>query len=76
MSVDSDHVASIGFLIRHGYIAVALAFILAMAIEGLEIGWWYLKRLLGKTAPEDQRPLRIWTAPFPRREPAKQKSEE
>jgi hypothetical protein len=69
MSVDIDHVASIGFLIRHGFVAVALALILAMDFEGLEIGWWHLKRFTGKTAPEDQRPLRIWTAPFPRRKP-------
>jgi hypothetical protein len=69
MSVDSGNMTSIGFYVRHVILAVALAFILAIAIECVEVGWWHLKRLMGKTASGDQRPLRIWTAPFRRRKP-------
>jgi hypothetical protein len=69
MSVDSGNMPSIGFYVRHDILAGALAFILMMAIEWVEIGWWHLKRLMGKTAPDDQRPLRIWTARLRRRKP-------
>jgi hypothetical protein len=55
------------------WIAYAPLTLLLLAIitaaEWMRIAWWRLRRLAGKTGPDEERPPRVWTAPVQYRKP-------
>jgi hypothetical protein len=44
--------------------AVLLLFLgVMMAGEWMQVGWWNVRRLAGRTDPDDRPPPRVWTIP-------------